>query len=187
MTWGGFDPQPTLRGRTLLVRPLRETDRDALYAAASDPKTWEQHPAKNRHERATFDPYFTFLLNRGTALCVIDAATDTAIGTSSYYLTDETPPAASIGFTFLARSHWGGPTNTELKTLMLDHLFDHFDTAWLHIAPDNLRSQKATEKLGAERVKDRVLDLGTGPALSATYRLPRTVWRARNPAQKGEA
>jgi RimJ/RimL family protein N-acetyltransferase len=63
-----------------------------------------------------------------------------------------------------------------MKALMLAHLFAHVSAVWLHIAPDNLRSQKATEKLGALRQPDRVLDLGTGACLHATYRLDRAAW-----------
>lgn len=174
MDWGGFDPQPVLEGRGLRLRPLSIADRDGLFRAAADPLLWAQHPAKTRHERSVFDPYFDFLLSRGTALVAEDHGT--VIGTSSFYLTPEDPPAASIGFTFLARSHWGGAANREMKGLMLAHLFRHHDSAWLHIAPDNIRSQKATEKLGAIRQADRVLDLGTGAALHATYRLDKTDW-----------
>ncbi|WP_415920565.1 GNAT family N-acetyltransferase [Tateyamaria sp. SN6-1] len=178
MTWGGFDPQPWLEGRTIRLRPLASQDRDALYAAASDPRVWDQHPARNRHDRAVFDPYFDFLLSRKAALCVLSRDTDRVIGTSSFYLTPETPPAASIGFTFLARDRWGGPTNAEMKALMLDHMFTVFDTVSLHIAPGNLRSQKATEKLGAVRMADRTLDLGNGPEDLVTYALDCATWQA---------
>ena len=180
MNWGGFDPQPHLDGEIVSLRPLAAEDRAGLYVAASDPLIWAQHPDKRRAERAVFDPYFDFLLARGTALCARARATGEIIGTSSFYLTPEEPPAASVGFTFLARSLWGGAANRDMKTLMLTHLFMTFDTAWLHIAQGNIRSLKATEKLGAIRVEDRTLDLGAGPALMATYQLPRATWQAHS-------
>ncbi|MEL7091545.1 MAG: GNAT family N-acetyltransferase [Pseudomonadota bacterium] len=172
-----FDPQPTLSGRGLALRPLTPGDRDALYAAASDPLIWEQHPVHDRHERAVFDPYFDSLLARGGALAMLDDG-GTVIGTSSFYLTKGPPRCASIGFTFLARAHWGGPTNRAVKTLMLDHLFAHFDTAWFHIGLDNIRSQKGTAKLGAIRVEDDLLDIIAPPSLHAVYRLDRAAWHA---------
>ncbi|MEM6759999.1 MAG: GNAT family N-acetyltransferase [Pseudomonadota bacterium] len=173
-----FNPQPTLRGRGLTLRPLVPSDRDALYQAASDPLIWEQHPARTRHERAVFDPYFDSLLSNGGALAIVDAR-GTIIGTSTFYITNETPPCAAIGFTFLVRAHWGGATNGVVKALMLDHLFQHFDSAWFHIGPDNLRSQKGTAKLGAIRVEDRTLDITEPAVLHATYRLDRTIWQNR--------
>ncbi|MEX0287156.1 MAG: GNAT family N-acetyltransferase [Paracoccaceae bacterium] len=182
MTWGGFDPQPILQGRSLTLRPLLSEDREALYAAASDPEIWVQHPAHDRHQRDIFDSYFDFLIARGTALAVLDRQTDRIIGTSSFYLTDETPPCASIGFTFLTRAYWGGPTNRELKQLMMAHLFDHFDSVWLHVDPANTRSRKATEKLGAVYLDNRELDMGLGPVPFSTYRLSREDWERHHGA-----
>ncbi|MEO0632956.1 MAG: GNAT family N-acetyltransferase [Pseudomonadota bacterium] len=173
-----FDPQPTLSGRGLTLRPLAASDRDALYAAASDPLIWAQHPVHDRHTRPVFDPYFDTLLARGGALAALDGV-GTMIGTSSFYLTKGPPRCASIGFTFLARAHWGGTTNRAMKTLMLDHLFAHFDTAWFHIGPGNVRSQKGTAKLGAVRVEDDLLDILDPPSLHAFYRLDRATWQAQ--------
>ena len=174
-----FDPQPVLTGRSVRLRPMTPADREPLYAAASDPLIWVQHPARTRHERSVFDPYFDAQLARRSALVVEQRTDGRVIGTSCYYVTDETPPALSIGFTFLERAHWGGPTNREMKTLMLDHIFDSQEIAWLHVGPDNLRSQKATEKLGANLQYTAELDLGNGPERYLCYALPRTVWRAQ--------
>ena len=46
--------QPTLEGELLKLRPLRPDDFDDLYAVASDPLIWEQHPANDRHEENVF-------------------------------------------------------------------------------------------------------------------------------------
>ncbi|PSL19467.1 GNAT family N-acetyltransferase [Shimia abyssi] len=176
MSWGGCDPQPILKGRSLTLRPLSSLDREPLFAAASDPEIWRQHPAHDRHIRSVFDPYFDFLLSRKTALVVMEGVRKTIIGTSSFYLTPESPPCASIGFTFLARAYWGGPANREMKDLMFAHLFNSFDAVWLHVDPANTRSRKATEKLGAVYIDERTLDLGPGPAPFSTYRLDHAKW-----------
>ena len=175
----GFDPQPVLEGRSLRLRPMIPGDREPLFAAASDPLIWEQHPARNRHERAVFDPYFDAQLARGSALVTEQRSDGRIIGTSCYYVTDETPPSLSIGFTFLERAHWGGTANREMKMLMLDHIFASQDIAWLHVGADNIRSQKATEKLGATCRYTADLDLGNGGARYLCYALPRDVWRAQ--------
>ena len=186
----GFDPQPTLEGPTIRLRPLRAEDREAVWGAIRDPAIWAQHPAK-RHERAVFDPYFDFLVGTGGALIVEEGGR--TIGISRFYAEppDGTPDGArspdervSIGFTFLVRDRWGGRTNAEMKGLMLDHLFTPHatyagrDAAWLHIAPDNVRSQRATARLGAVHVRDAVLATGGASALAQCWRLDRAAWEA---------
>ena len=51
------------------------------------------------------------------------------------------PDDMEIGWTFLTRDHWGGPSNAELKRLMLDHAFAHVDTVLFQIGADNIRSR----------------------------------------------
>lgn len=184
--WTDFDPQPRLEGDTLLLRPLRVDDAEGLYAAARDPRIWACHPARNRHERAVFMPYFDFLLEKGTGLAILDRRRGGAIiGTSSYYAAPNRPDAVAIGFTFLATAYWGGRTNVVAKALMLDHVFRSRDEAWLHIDPTNIRSQKATAKLGAVPAGKARLALGPEPADWLCYRLTRAAWDAaqirRNP------
>lgn len=145
-----FDLQPTLKGPTLLLTPLRDTDFDALYAAASDPLIWKQHPSPDRYQLPVFEQFFKGAMASGGALLVIDRATEQVIGSSRYYDLDEKNKEVAIGFTFLSRTHWGGKTNGEMKQLMLDHAFRSLDTVWFHVGPDNLRSQKALQKIGAE-------------------------------------
>jgi N-acetyltransferase len=45
-----FDLQPILRGEFLELRPLQPADFHGLYAVASDPLIWEQHPNKDRYK-----------------------------------------------------------------------------------------------------------------------------------------
>ena len=86
----------------------------------------------------------------------------------------------SIGFTFLAQDYWGGSANFEMKRLMLDHAFGSFPEVWLHIAPTNIRSQKATAKLGAVHSHDAMLALTAAPAtLTMCFRLSREGWARR--------
>ena len=56
-----------------------------------------------------------------------------------------------IGWTFLARSHWGGAYNRELKRLMMAHAFKFVDNVILFVGATNLRSQRAVEKIGGVR------------------------------------
>ena len=173
----GFDPQPHLDDEALALRPLRADDLDALHAAAAAPETWAGHPATDRHEREIFEHYFRFLLDSGTTLAVIDRASRRMIGCSRYYAAPDRPGSISVGFTFLDHRWWGGRTNRSLKRLMLGHAFAIVPEVWFHIAPSNIRSQKATRKLGAEHDHDATLDLSGTPALWMCFRLTRDAWR----------
>ncbi len=174
----GFDAQPSLSGDGLTLSPLRPEDREALFAAASDPAIWAQHPARDRHARVAFDPYFDFLLSAGGTLALRAHGPDGVIGCSRFYGAPDIAPSIAIGFTFLKREHWGGRTNAAMKRLMLTHAYGSTDTVWLHIAPGNLRSQTATDRLGAVHAYDARLDLGQGARETQVWRLTRAAWEA---------
>ena len=93
-------------------------------------------------------------------------------------MTTDKPEGVSIGFTFLTRDHWGGGTNRAIKRLMLDHIFASGDNAWFHIDPSNIRSQKATAKLGARHVFDAEHDLGSGMTTWMCFLLLKADWAA---------
>ncbi len=145
----GFDFQPQLTGDRLRLRPLVAEDWDAVFAAASDPLIWALHPALERHKEDRFRLYFEDRLASRTTLVIIDRIDDIIIGWSSFGGFDPIVSEAEIGWTFLARSHWGGDVNRALKRLMLTHAFGFVDSVFFRIAPTNLRSCRATEKLGA--------------------------------------
>jgi len=171
----GFNPQPTLEGSGIKISPLREEDRDPLAEAASDPEIWAGHPARTRHERVVFDPYFDLLLSSGAALAIRDAG-NCVIGCTVYYSDTNAPSRLSIGFTFLVRAHWGGKINRIVKRLTLGHLFTAKSEAWFHIAPTNLRSQTATKRLGAIYMHEANIDLGGGAQTWGCYCLTSEKW-----------
>ncbi|MBO6525345.1 MAG: GNAT family N-acetyltransferase [Balneolaceae bacterium] len=144
-----FDKQPTLAGKLLTLRPVQEEDFDALFKAASDPKIWEQHPAWDRYKEPVFRKFFEEALESGGALLAIDNSTGTVIGSSRYYGFDSDRSEIEIGWSFLAKEYWGGRYNKEMKHLMLEHAFQFVDKVLLLIGPDNIRSRKAAEKIGA--------------------------------------
>ena len=151
-----FDLQPILKGKLLQLRPLRPEDWDALYAVASDPLIWEQHPIRDRYKEEVFRGFFREALESGGALVVIDASDGQVIGSSRFHGYDKEKSEIEIGWTFLARSHWGGTYNKELKQLMLRHAFKFVKSVIFLIGPQNLRSQRAVKKIGAVRVGSRL-------------------------------
>lgn len=147
-----LDRQPTLHGELLDLRPLGTGDFEALYAVASDPRLWDQHPSKDRAERPAFQAWFDDAIASGGALVAVDRRAGRIVGASRFDGFDPIRRHVEIGWTFLARSHWGGAFNTEMKRLMLDHAFGTVDVVVFRVHEHNLRSQRAVEKLGAERV-----------------------------------
>lgn len=146
-----FEYQPVLTGSLVRLRPLCAGDYDDLYAVAADPLIWEQHPAKQRCEEAGFRQFFNESLASGGALLVTDLATRRVIGSSRFHGYDEETSEVEIGWSFLARSHWGGRYNKEMKQLMLEHAFRFVDSVVFLVAPMNIRSQRAMEKIGGVR------------------------------------
>ena len=143
-----FELQPTLKGELLELRPLRAEDFADLYAVASDPLIWKQHPNKDRFKEEVFRQFFREALESGGALIAIDSKDGRVIGSSRYYGYDEEKGEIEIGWTFLARSHWGGAYNGEMKRLMLRHAFRFVDSVIFLIGSENFRSQRAVEKIG---------------------------------------
>ena len=167
-----FDLQPTLKGRLLELRPLRAEDFPDLYAVASDPLIWEQHPSNDRYQKEVFGEFFRDALASGGALIAIDAETGAVVGSSRFHGYDEEKSEIEIGWTFLARSHWGGLYNGEMKRLMLRHAFRFVESVIFLIGPQNLRSQKAVEKIGGVRVGRS----DSGGRESLVYRITRSAF-----------
>jgi RimJ/RimL family protein N-acetyltransferase len=150
-----FDLQPFLKGELLELRPLRPEDFQDLYAVASDPLIWEQHPIRDRYKEEVFKSFFREALESGGALIAIDSKDGRVVGSSRFHGYDEAKSEIEIGWTFLARSHWGGVYNREMKQLMLRHAFQFVDSVIFLVGPQNLRSQRAVEKIGGVRVGSR--------------------------------
>ena len=155
-----FELQPTLQGKLVSLRPLTRDDWDELFAAASDPLIWEQHPASDRYREDVFREYFREALASGGAFAVVDAQDGRIIGSTRYLGLDPEKSEIEIGFTFLARRYWGGIYNREMKELLLRHAFRFVRHVVFLVGPTNWRSQKALEKIGAVRVASRVNPAG---------------------------
>jgi RimJ/RimL family protein N-acetyltransferase len=150
-----IDLQPSLNGALLELRPLRAADFDDLFAVAADPLIWEQHPARDRCEEDQFRAFFREALESGGALVAIDTRDARIIGSSRYHGYDPERSEIEIGWTFLARTHWGGRYNAEMKRLMLRHAFRHVERVVFLVGSQNVRSQRAVEKIGGVRVDSR--------------------------------
>jgi len=149
-----FDLQPHLEGPLLELRPMRRSDWEELFAVASDPLIWEVHPAHDRYREERFREYFQEGLESGGALVAVDRTTGKVIGSSRYFWFEQSE--LEIGWTFLARSYWGGVYNGEMKRLMLDYAFRFVDHVVFLVGTDNIRSMKAMQKIGGALTGRRV-------------------------------
>lgn len=148
-----IDLQPTLEGDLIVLRPLRPEHWEELYAAASDPLIWEQHPAKDRWQRDVFRRYFDEALaeqpsGAGGAFAIIEKATGQIIGSTRFHGYDSDKSEVEIGWTFLARRYWGGHYNREMKHLLLAYAFGFVERVIFLVGVNNMRSQRAMEKIG---------------------------------------
>jgi RimJ/RimL family protein N-acetyltransferase len=165
-----FDLQPNLRGELIELRPLTPEDWNDLFAVASDPLIWEQHPESDRYKEEVFKAFFQGALESGGAFVVIDAKNQKIIGSTRFHGYDPAKSEIEIGWTFLARKYWGGRYNREMKRLMLDHAFKFVGNVVFYVGENNVRSQKATEKIGG--IKSGMLEKVYGnrpPSLNVRY------------------
>lgn len=144
-----FEYQPVLRGDLVTLRPLCPDDYDALFAVAADPLIWEQHPDKTRHQPTGFQAFFREAIASGGALIATETSTQRVIGSSRFYGYDADRDEVEIGWTFLARAYWGGRYNGEMKQLMLRHAFRFVRCVVFLVGLENVRSQRALERIGA--------------------------------------
>jgi RimJ/RimL family protein N-acetyltransferase len=142
------DFQPTLVGPTISIRPISRDDWTDMFAAGSDPEIWKVHPVPDRYTEAGFRKFFDGAVDSKMGFAFVDRASGRIVGSSRYYGYEPDLSEIEIGWTFLARSHWGGPANREVKRLMLDHAFTFADTVIFWVGDQNWRSQGAMTKIG---------------------------------------
>jgi RimJ/RimL family protein N-acetyltransferase len=175
-----FDLQPTLENDLIKVVPLKEEDFEALFAVASDPLIWEQHPNKDRYKREVFENFFKGAIESKGAFIVYEKETNKIVGSSRYYELDEAESSVAVGYTFIGRDFWGKGHNKALKDLMLYYAFKFVYKVILHIGATNFRSQKATEKLGAVKIAElEVAYYGEPLKWNFVYQVDKDKWESK--------
>lgn len=172
-----FELQPILENELIKIRPLEPSDFEILFKVASDPFIWEQHPNPDRYKREVFENYFKGAIESKGAFLVLNNQSGIAIGSSRYYEYNEVENSIAIGYTFLAKDHWGSTFNRALKSLMLDHAFIFIDKVIFHIGANNIRSQTAILKLGATKMGEiEMAYYGEIKKLDFLYRINKEDW-----------
>jgi RimJ/RimL family protein N-acetyltransferase len=177
-----FEGQPTIRGDMVSIRPLSSDDFTLLFEVAKDPSIWEQHAARDRYKEPVFRLFFDQALKSGGALVVFDIHNGRAIGSSRFAEWNTERSEVEIGWTFLARSHWGGKYNSELKRLMLQHAFRFVDSVLFNVGVQNIRSQRAVLKLGAT---EEARPVNRDGLVHVRFRLTRGAYATKGQASQG--
>lgn len=174
------DIQPILQNEKVVLYPLKETDFDALYAVASDPKIWEQHPNKDRWKKDVFQTFFDGALASKGAFKIIEKETGNTIGSTRFYDYDKQEQRIFIGYTFYATKCWGTGINISVKKLMLNYIFQFVPKVHFHIGANNIRSQIAIGRLGAEKIAEQeVAYYGEPVRLNFEYLISNDKWETK--------
>jgi len=167
-----FNLQPDhLANNQIVLKPLEANDFEKLFAVASDPLIWEQHPDSLRYTRPIFEKYFQSAVESHSAFLIYDNVSKALMGSTRYYDYKPEQSSVAIGYTFISRAFWGNTYNKSLKKLMIDYAFEHVDNVVFHVGTNNIRSRKAVEKLGAQLLSDIEGNV--------TYNLSKNDWLAR--------
>jgi RimJ/RimL family protein N-acetyltransferase len=172
-----FNLQPILENEKVILFPLKEDDFEGLYHTASDPKIWEQHPNKDRYKKEVFKTFFEGALKSNGAFKILNQETEEIIGSTRFYDYNPETKSILIGYTFYAVKYWGKGYNHIVKTIMLDYIFQLVAKVYFHVGAQNIRSQKAMEKLGAKKIAEQeVAYFGEATKLNFVYEIDKENW-----------
>jgi RimJ/RimL family protein N-acetyltransferase len=148
----------TLRGRHVTLEPLEERHAAGIFAAMQDEEVcrylaWP--PPATPAETHALIREAQEMTARGQCIAFAQVWNATGAAIGSTRLLDIRPKdrQVEIGSTFLARSYWRTPANTEAKYLLLRHCFESLGCIRVALKTDgrNERSQTAIARLGAMR------------------------------------
>lgn len=160
-----------------ILVPLEKDDFNVLYEVASDPKIWEQHPNKDRWKKDVFEVFFDGAIQSNGAYKIVNNPTGEVMGSTRFYEYDQDKKTILIGYTFYAVKYWGKGINLKVKKLQLDYIFQFVDVVYFHIGSNNIRSQKAIERLGVEKVRELPVEYyGEEPKLNFEYVMTKEKW-----------
>lgn len=176
-----FNIQPQLENDNVILIPLMPEDFEALYTAASDPKIWEQHPNKDRWKREVFHTFFDGAIQSKGAFKIVDKRTKEIVGSTRFYDFNPDTDSLLIGYTFYTVSCWGKGINRSVKEMMLDYAFQFISKVQFHIGAENIRSQIAISRIGAEKIsEEQVAYFGEPSKLNYVYEINKNTWENRH-------
>lgn len=147
----------TLSDERIRLEPLGLLHLDGLLAAAADGELWNLRFTGVPDPQGTAAYIESALKGQAEGhrlpFAVIDVASGSVLGSSSYHDIVPAVERLEIGYTWYARSVQRSHVNTRAKLLLMSHAFDHLGAKLVGFRTDNFNfaSQRAIERLGAKR------------------------------------
>lgn len=146
----------TLSDRGIRLVPLALDHEEGLRAAAMDGELWRLRitsvPEPEQTRKYIEDALAMREAGNRFAFAVLDAATGTVLGSSSYHDIIANVKRVEIGYTWYAKRCQRTHINTTCKLLLMGHAFDTLGCHVVGWRTDNFNfaSQRAIERLGAK-------------------------------------
>jgi|SRR5579863_246820 len=148
-----------LKGCHVYLQFLTEAHREVLRPLAKNERIWEftKTLLLNKTYDQQFDNYFnealSFTANGGQAFVIVATVDDRVMGMTRAYDLDRKVKKITIGHTWYLPEVWGLAHNKECKLLLLTYMFEGLglERVDFKVASQNIRSQKAVEKIGGVR------------------------------------
>ena len=146
-----------MRHNGVRLEPLALSHEDGLRAAAADGELWKLRitSVPEPHETRAYIETALKMREDGHrfAFAVVDDATGTVLGTTSYHDILPAVKRVEIGWTWYRKSVQRSHVNTIAKLLMMGHAFDQLGCNVVGWRTDNYNfaSQRAIERLGARK------------------------------------
>lgn len=149
-----------LRGRFVYLELLQPSHIPQLKLLAKDERLWEYTKTIliNETYDEQIDKYLATALDpNGIGLqrsfVIHDAVIKEIIGMSRCYRIEPSHKRLDIGYTWYSPAYWGKVHNKECKLLLLQYAFEelNFQRVEFEVAHQNIRSQKAVEKIGGKK------------------------------------
>ena len=146
-----------LSDRGIRLVPLALEHEDGLRAAAMDGELWRLRvtsvPEPDQTRRYIADALAMREAGNRLAFAVLDAASGTVLGSSSYHDILPAVKRVEIGYTWYAARCQRTHVNTTCKLLLMGHAFDTLGCRVVGWRTDNFNyaSQRGIERLGAHK------------------------------------
>jgi RimJ/RimL family protein N-acetyltransferase len=147
-----------LAGTYVTLEPIEERHAPDLFAAMQDEEvcrylSWPPPTRLDETLALVREAREAMARNQSIVFAQVWNETGQAIGSTRLLDVRPADRQVEIGATFLARSHWRTPANTESKLLVLTHCFERLGCVRVALKTDgrNVRSQEAIARLGALR------------------------------------
>jgi len=151
-------PTPTaLEDAHVLLEPLCHEHVPALETAAADGELWQlwftSVPAPGQMAAYVDKALAGQREGRMLPFAIREKRTGEVVGSTRYYDIVSDPRRVAIGYTWYARRWQKSHVNTACKRALLEHAFERLGcvAVELHTDARNLDSQRAIERLGAQR------------------------------------